>query len=352
MKRCVFGVIGLVLALACFFGVGAAVNTRAVSASETPPQRTLGSMGVGISYYDSYNEVRRSLQGAGARLATTGYLVFTVSEEREDRLGELDVEVWLVGAGDDGADLEVACTEFADPERDYAFEWYYASFGKYRITITVEYDAGHYHDDDCIRMLHLAEECEDDCENEYDGYCWDIRCGLEEGDDVDTYVYDYYVICRTSNSPNFGASFVLGSNTYTELRLLDAGKKYEVRVRQRDASYYWPEDTAVYETNPDCSFTTLGTDGKYLILNVPKKTSRYKLNFAVTYDFIEVDDDGKVLPPARVRETVEFDILFAPPPNKVSIWEVLLWIGILGGLAGIMWAVTVMAKKVEGSEGV
>lgn len=344
-RACVF--VCLIFAFASFFGVRA-LTTRTVSAdsSESSPQRTLGSLGVNMVYWDSHNLQERGIEGVAARLATVGYLTLALSGEAED--SSISLSVWLLGAGVDGADLKVNYSEFSYLERDYAYEWYYESFGKYRITVEVEYDDGHYHDEDggCIKILH--QEC-GSCEYAYDGFCFELACDIQEGAQNVLHVFDYYVICRSSDSPNFGASFVRGNNTFTELRRLEAGRKYEVRARQRDENYYWTGDTATYEKDPDCGFMSLGDGGRYLVLNVPKNLREYTLRFTVNYDFINVSDTGEVLPPVRMSETIELNLVFDSPPKKVSVWEVLLWIAVLGGLAGIMYVVTIMTKKVEGS---
>lgn len=347
MKKRACVLICLIFAFASFFGVRA-LTTRTVSAESLDPnqQITLSIMGIEVRYWDSHDLQERSLGNVSARFATIGYLGLTHgSEVSEDRTNDLSVAIWLVGAGPDGTDLEVEVWDYSTGHHDFAYYWHYGAFGKYRIKIMVEYDAGHYHDED-FGCIAYHKDCTLGCEEDE---CWDLVCTREEDGGDRWYEFNYDVICKSSDSPNFGASFVRGKSTFTELWRLEAGRKYEVRARQRDENYYWVGDTATYEKDPNCDFMALGDGGKYLILNVPKNMREYTLNFTVNYDFIDVSDTGEVLPPVRISETIQFNLSFSPYSRKTTIWEIFLWIAILGGLAGIMYIVTIMAKRVEGS---
>ena len=45
----------------------------------------------------------------------------------------------------------------------------------------MEYDDGHQDGDSCMSMVH--EEC-GNCDDVYDGYCWEMHCKLEEDEDA------------------------------------------------------------------------------------------------------------------------------------------------------------------------
>ena len=348
------------------------VRGREIGFDHTP-----GAMNY-IKYYGDY----------GAYYNTTGYLTFEITSDRaEERITEVSVVIVRLGAdGDENwsgdEDLPISWAEILDDDGNSVFVWDYRAttgaraVGVYRITVFVtvnDNDAllSHEAEPSCVRNhVHCESDCEEEhvhcevgCEIDVDIVC--SRCLLLEqhmdcgGDckfcNPDPLEFTFHSICRSydfanygwDQTPNFGATFTRGSREFFETASLAFRTKFNV-VGRPDERFYWDPGAAIYAT--DCDWLKVGSEGKYLTLNADS-TGKHTFIFTVTFEFVHVDATGQIrVEPART-EKVELTMTFYPKQKVYTVWDVLLGIAVLAGLAGAAWYVTKLTRDVGSVQG-
>jgi len=307
MRKVAAGIVCLLFMIAGIFGVGlfpsAATVTPEVSASVP------SIPGLAINYHfinDDEELISQSITSAPieALYNTIGRLSFTFHEN-----AEFDIAVVVIL---DGEELSLSEGDYDVGNRivEY-YQWDYSVVGLYSIEVSVS--------------------VEDD-----------------EGDN-DPVDIDFVIkaIARSDENPKF--------NGNARVRLFYDGERIGkprtnwsgvvVKANSENPNFFWDESVTTYSIDSD-EYLTCGEDDKYLILN-QLSPGDYTITFTVHYYLRKINADGTSIDMVSQTAIVEADITVLPRIRVVTIWDVLITVGILGGLCGALWFVNRLSKNVE-----
>jgi len=192
---------------------------------------------------------------------------------------------------------------------------------------------------------------EDENERVVEYYQWDFNeVGLYRieisifVDNVPRDPFVFYAVSKSADTPQFDAvRFFYNGNQIARPRSNMSG--VQVRAESSNANFLWDESRTTY-SDPSEKLT-ISDDGKYMILdklNAGTHSVTFTVHYYLLY-FNEENDQSEWVsqPPAEVTVT----ITVVRPPRRVTIWDVLIGIGVLAVLGGVVWLINRMSKDIE-----
>jgi hypothetical protein len=323
MKKVAMLVVCLLFAVAGVFGVGGFSNTttviRQANATVTMPT------GLTMSYEDSSdrpNPIVTHNARISALYNTDALVVFTFRDE--DAFASIAIESFIITLNGETFEPD-SYPDYDDvSEREIEFfTWEYAEVGIYHVSIIISVGG------------------------------------------IPREPFIFRAVSESAKDPQFDGPQQQSSRvrlSHNGVRIVNPRSNQtgiQVRANAGNENFFWDENFEGYET----TYTTtddkfLVKEGRYLVLNQLSRGS-HTITFTVHYFLreikITVDDETQeetveiVMTPKT--EDVTARVTVVRPTRRVTVWDVLIGIGILGALGGVLWLMNKLSRNIQQGQG-